>query len=237
MFDWFMSTENKIRKHQRRVTNRDTQPDEREQSVRWLLDEGSPKALRALLMRFDMTLPHQLNDKAEREHTYDLLLVKGDELLRPLRLHLKKCRSFAYPLRMFEEVTDAEQTIEMVYELIRIEYEKEDLNHPEKKRNLLIWLAERKHSGAVAAVEPLLKDFDEGVRIATIEVLLHQDEANLASMLEGALCRAEEDSNRIRVRVAQVFAQRGWSVSDGDQVGSRLPQGYRLDGSRVVASA
>ena len=237
MFDWFMSTENKIRKHQRRVTNRDTQPDEREQSVRWLLDEGSPKALRALLMRFDMTLPHQLNDKAEREHTYDLLLVKGDELLRPLRLHLKKCRSFAYPLRMFEEVTDAEQTIEMVYELIRIEYEKEDLNHPEKKRNLLIWLAERKHPGAVAAVAPLLQDFDEGVRIAAIEVLLHQDEPSLPEMLEAALCRGDEDSNRIRVRVAQVFAQRGWSIADAEKVGPLLPQGYRVEGSRVVASA
>jgi hypothetical protein len=237
MFDWFMSTENKIRKHQRRVTNRDTQPDEREQSVRWLLDEGSPKALRALLMRFDMTLPHQLNDKAEREHTYDLLLVKGDELLRPLRLHLKKCRGFAYPLRMFEEVTDAQQTIEMVYQLLRIEYEKDDLNHPEKKRNLLIWLAERKHAGAVEAVTPFLLDFDEGVRIAAIEVLLHQDEDSLSATLEGALCREDEDSNRIRVRVAQVFAQRGWSVADAGKVGAMLPQSYRLDGARVVASA
>ena len=36
LFDFFLSDEKKIAKHQRRLTNRDSQPEDREASARWL---------------------------------------------------------------------------------------------------------------------------------------------------------------------------------------------------------
>lgn len=234
MLEWFMSTERRIQKHRRRITNRDAQPEDREMSARWLIDQGSPKALRAMLLRFDMSLPQQMQDQNERELMYQLVVGCGQDLVRPLKVHLKTCRQFAYPIRLFQEIEGQEQTLALVYELLKYEYNKDDLNHPEKKRHMLIWLAERDADGALEAAIPFLEDFDEGVRLAAVEVVSRQDSDGGKGPLEAAWINPNEDSNRLRVLIAEVFVKRGWEVSDPDAVAGVLPPGFEVRQGRVV---
>jgi hypothetical protein len=234
MLEWFMSTDKRIQKNRRRVTNRDAQPEDREMSARWLIDQGSAKALRALLMRFDMTLPQQMQDQSERELMYQLLAVRGKDLVRPLKVHLKSCRQFAYPIRLFEEVEGEDQTLALVYELLNYELEKDDLNHPDKKRHMLVWLTERNDERALAAALPFLKDFDEAVRMAAVEVVFNQKSAEGRAPLEAALIDPKEDSNRMRVRVAEIFAQRDWQVDQAAAVTEALPAEFMVRQGRVV---
>lgn len=233
LFDFFRSEDDKIRRQQRRVTDRNLQPEDREAAVRWLADNGSGKALLALLSRFDMNLENQLKDQSEKEFTYDLLLQKGDALEAPLRSHLKRCRQFALPLRLFEELRGEQAAIELVFELLRIELEKDDFK-PDKKSNLLVWLAERKHPDAIEQVRPFLQDFDEGVRYAAAEVLIGQGTDAARPHLLAALAHPGEESNRLRVRIAEVFAQRRWPVDDADLEG-RLIGGYTVRDGRIVS--
>ena len=102
LFDFFQSEEQKITKRQRKITNRDAQPEDREAAARWLADQGSPAALLALLARFDVSLDHQLKDKGEKDLVYALASSKGNEMLAPLETWLKKCRSVALPLRLLK---------------------------------------------------------------------------------------------------------------------------------------
>src|SRR5688500_14555006 len=97
-FDFLLSEEKRIAKQQRTITNRDVQPEDREKAARWLADNGSPKALVALLTRFDMQLENGLKDKNEKEFVYSLLLGFGDAAVKPLERHLEKCRQIAVPL-------------------------------------------------------------------------------------------------------------------------------------------
>jgi len=233
-FDFFLSEEKKITKNRHRLTSRDSQAEDREAAARWLADNGSPKAYMALLSRFDMKLEHQLNDKAEKEFTYSLVVSLGDGMIRPLRSWLKRCKLVGVPLQAYQELTDTETAIELLYKLLAAELERDDFK-PVKKHALLVWLAEHKHPGALQAAAPFLDDFDENVRCAATEVLITQNDPAAAAILEKRLTNEDEDSNRLRHRVAEIFAARGWPVSDEQAVGEVLPDGYSVSGGRITA--
>jgi len=231
MFDFFLSPEKKIQKHQRKVTNRDVNAEDREASARWLSDQGSGKALRALLTRFDMNLTQGIHDAQEKEFLYGLLMQHGEALLKPLRVHLKKCRQIAMPLKMFEELQGEQKTIEFVYALLDNERRRIDFK-PEKKTNLLIWLTTKRDDQAIENVSGFLEDFDENVRYAAAEVIIGQNDDAGREPLLVVFHNPEEDSNRVRVRVCEVFCSRRWSL-DGWE--GELPPPYAVRDDRVVS--
>lgn len=233
-FDIFLSEEKKIAKNRRRLTSRDSQPEDREAAARWLAQNGTPKALMALMSRFDMKLEHQLNDKAEKDVLYALVVSLGDAPVKPLKSWLKQARYVSVPLQLLEELTDEETVVQTVFKLLDAELARDDFK-PEKKHTLLTWLGERKHADAIEKAGPFVEDFDENVRCVAVEVLVTQNDQAAAAILEARLANPEEDSNRLRHRVAEIFAARNWPVSNPDGVAANLPEGYSVQGDRVVA--
>lgn len=233
IFDFFLSREKRIQKNQRTITNRDVQGEDRDAAARWLADDGSPKALVALLTRFDMMLENQLKDKAEKDFVYGLVAGLGDKAFRPLERHLEKCRQVALPLRMYLELKGEEPTILKVFELLVIEREKDDFK-AQKKIDLLVWLADRRHPGAIEAAAGMLGDFDEGVRYSASEVIIAQQDDAGRPHLQKILANPAEDSNRLKVRLADVFSTRRWPIDD-ETVAPRLPVGFGVREGRVVA--
>ncbi len=233
MFDLFLSEEKRIGKNQRTLTNRDKQAEDRETAARWLNDNGSPKGIVALLTRFDMNLENQLHDKDEKQLVYGMLASAGEAVTRPLDRHLKRCRQLAMPMRLHIELHGLDATVEKVMELLQIELEKDDFK-PRKKHDMLVWLAEHKHPRVIEAVTPFLADFDENVRYSAAEVMLAQGDDAARPALAAALANPEEESNRLRVRLAEAFQQRGWSVDDPDAVAAHLSERFALRGGRVV---
>ncbi|MCA9488282.1 MAG: HEAT repeat domain-containing protein [Myxococcales bacterium] len=230
LFDFWMNEDQKIAKQQRLLTDRNQQAEERDKAARWLVDNGSPKAIVALLTRFDIALENGLKDKAEKETMLALLASLGDALTRPLERHLEKCRHIALPLQLYVELKGEEAAVLKLFEVLDIERKKDDFK-PEKKVDALVWLAERRHPQAIDATVPMLGDFDEGVRYAAAEVIVaQQDDAGREPLL-GLLTNPEEDSNRLRTRLAEVFSQRRWAVPDDLPV----PVGYAIREGRIVA--
>jgi len=227
IFDMFLSEEKRIAKQQRTLTNRDAQPEDREGAARWLSDNGSPKAVVGLLSRFDMKLENQLKDAGERDFVYSLVVGLGDALDRPLKRHLERCKNLAYPLKLLVETKGEEAAIERVFELLQREHEKDDFK-PRRKTDLLVWLAQHTHEGAVAAAKPFLQDFDENVRYAAIEVIAAQSAPDTAELLEPVLTNPEEDANRVKVRIAEIFQQRNLPVSDVEAVRQALPNTHTV---------
>lgn len=221
-FDVFLSEEKRIQKQQRTLTNRDSQPEDRDNAARWLADNGSPKAVVGLLTRFDMKLENQLKDAAERDFVYSLVVGLGEAVDRPLNRHLERCQTLAHPLRLMVELKGEDATITKVVDLLDREFKKDDFK-PRRKTDLLVWLAQHVHDGAVEAATPFLKDFDENVRYAAIEVIAAQSDPNTAALLEPVLTNPEEDANRVKVRIAEIFQQRGLTVADPDAVAAALP--------------
>jgi hypothetical protein len=234
-FDIFLSEEKKIGKNRLRLTSKDSQAEDREAAARWLADNKSPHALLALLSRFDMKLEHQLNDKAEKELVYGLLVAIGEPVQKPLRSWLKQCRHVSVPLKLLEELTDGPTAVQQVYKLLEAELARDDFK-PEKKHALLVWLAERRDAGAIDAAAPFLGDFDENVRCTALEVLIHQGDDRAAPHLERAMLRPDEDSTRVKHRVAEIFAARRWVLSAPDAIAATLPKGFAVREGRVVTT-
>lgn len=230
LFDYF-TREGKLKRHVRRMADRDTPAEDREISARWLAEDASPQAIAGLLTRFDMDLSQSTKDQKEKQFTYDLLIGLGSEAVdAPLRSWLLRCRQFAYPLRMLEDLSGEEDAIKVSYKLL--EKELPNAFKPEKKRELLIWFSGRTHPEAIDAVLPFLTDFDEDVRYAAAEVMLAQNDDRAREPLLKALVNPEEDSNRLRHRLCQAFVRRGWSLGGAD-VAPALPAGFKVVGDRI----
>lgn len=222
-----------LKRHQRRVANRDAQPEDREASADWLAKDGSDEALMALCGRFALQLEHGLKDKKEKEMVFELLAAKGTEGSRIARAYASQNAAFAWPLRLIERIEGPSAGVAFLLELLARESVDNEL-HPEKKKNLLIGLAERRHADIVRAASPFLHDFDEGVRHAAIEAVAAQDGDEGRAPLLDALADPKEESTRIRGRLAEIFAQRRWAVSDDPWLAANVPNGYRLDAGRLV---
>lgn len=233
--NFLLSEDRRIQKEQRRVTNRDLQPEDREAAYKWLADNGSGKALVALLTRFDMKLEHQMKDGDEKEYVFGLLLAHGPEKVeRPVRAHLRRCRTIAMPLRLLSELKGDREAVEMAFELLDAERERDDFK-PEKKIDLLVWLVDHKHERAVEVVSPFLRDFDEGVRFAAAEVLIGQGrDDQVRPLLEAVIANPKEESNRLRVRLYELFLKRGWKLDQPDQVAEGLASGWQVVDGRIT---
>ncbi len=222
-----------LKRHARRMTDRDAQAEDRESSAQWLSDDASEEALTALCGRFALQLEHGLKDKKEKDMVLELLCGHGASGARAARAFALSNPNFAYAVRVVERVSGAESATALLLELLAAESVDNELK-PEKKHRLLLALAERKDAAIVQAAAPYLADFDEGVRNAAVEALAAQEGDASREPLAAALLNPKEESTRIRGRLADVFAQRRWALADGSSLEGRIPVGFRLEGDRLA---
>lgn len=233
LLDIFMSEDKKVERHIRRLTDRDSQPEDRDASARFLAERGSRTAIIGLLQRFDLNLEHQMKDSAEKDVLYGRLLALGPKVSEPLRAWVRQCKQFAMPIKLLAELESMQAAIDVTYELLQLEIDRDDFK-PEKKKALLVWLAEVKNNpSAVEHAAPFLVDFDEGVRYAACEVCITAGTELAGEKLQVVFTNPREESGRLRTRVAEVYVQRGWQANEN--VSEGLPGGFRWKDGRIVA--
>ncbi len=226
-------TGNSVAKHGRRMQDRDAQAEDRLKSADWLAEEGTPEALAALCRRFDLQLEHQMKDRQEKDAVLELLVGAGPLGSEAVRQHARVSANFQYAVRTLERIEGRTASTAFLLELLAGERLENEF-HPEKKRTLLLTLAERKDPRIVEAAARFLPDFDEGVRHAAIEAIAAQEGEEGRAPLEAALKRRNEESTRVRGRLAEVFGQRRWSVEEDGWIGEHMPPGYQLRGGVPV---
>jgi hypothetical protein len=236
LIDLFLSEPKRVDRHTRRLTNRDAQPEDREASARWLAENRKPRAIAGLISRFDMNLDHQLKDQAEKEALYALLVSLGpDVVLHPLESWLKHCKQFALPLRLLGELASRARAIDVALELLEAEARRDDFKAA-KKKELLVWFSDVRDPRLVTAAAPLLRDFDEGVRYAAAEVLLAQPGDASVPALVAVMIDPKEESNRLRLRIADALSTRRVDVVAHGASPDRLPPGFTLRDGRLARS-
>jgi len=200
-----------LKRHARRVANRDAQAEDREASAHWLAENGTDEALFALCGRFGLQLEHGMKDRKEKDIVFDLLIEHGAKGATVARRWASDNPHFHHVVRLVEKVEGGDAAVGLLLELLSAEKVDNEFK-PEKKRNLLISLAERRSPRIVAAAVPFLVDFDEGVRHAAIEAIAAQEGDEGAESLAAALANPKEESTRIRGRLVEIFQQRKWPL-------------------------
>jgi HEAT repeat protein len=200
-----------IKRAMKRAQNKLANSQDRWPALEKLRDHGDDESLYVLFKRFSFVASKLVEDQQEKEWTVESLIAKGEVVLPALRRYLGECESASYPLRILDGVATLPQAIEVIDEIMAKEkagYSRD----PKKKVDILSWLSEyRKMPDAdvVKRVVPYLQDFDENVRFAAVEALSLRTSAGAAAAAEPlveALVNPEEESGRLKRRIADVLA-------------------------------
>ena len=230
----FGGDEAQLKRHARRMVNLNAQAEDREASAIWLAENGSPDAIQGLLNRFTVKYEQGMKDAAEKENIYRLLIGIGPSVVEPTIAWARANQNFAQPIRLVEHFRGPEAAVGLLLEMLAAE---NDPFNPEKKRQILIHLADFRDERIIEGAHSAVRDFDEGVRYAACDALLAQEEdgPELRGILLGILADRDEDSNRMKVRIAEAFHQRGWNLSDqAESIAQDPPHGWRVQADRLV---
>ncbi len=214
-----------------RTINKYSQSGERYKAMEALATEGSDQAIYGLLRRFGMKYDKSIEDEQEKEWVFDTLVSKGEAALPSVKRYMISANSVSWPLRVLQKIAPSKDAeLEMVAEVLA-RHEPGYERDPTKKIQLIRHIGLMKHAKGPTLVSPYLADMDEGVRLASVEALLvlkNEEEAR-DKLLELFVSDAEE-SLRLRIRIAEGFADLGWRVQ-GHRGGveKKLPDGFQLD--------
>jgi hypothetical protein len=214
-----------------RAINKYSQSGDRYRAMEALATEGSDEAIYGLLRRFGMMYDKSIEDEQEKEWVFDTLVSKGESALPSVKRYLVSADSVSWPLRVLQKIAPSKDAeLDLVAEVLA-RHEPGYERDPTKKIQLIRHIGLMKHPRGPALVAPYLGDMDEGVRLAAIEALLalKNEEVARDKLLELFVSDSEE-SLRLRIRIAEGFADLGWLVQ-GHRGGveKKLPDGFHLD--------
>lgn len=212
IFDFLFSggEDSQLKKHCKRLQNLNAPQEERVASAQWLADNKSPEAIEGLLRRFSINYEKQMKDVEEKEHIYGLLRKIGKDVVIPSKDWLRKNSNFAYPIKLIEEFDGKENTVGFLLELLGLEM---DPFKPEKKKQLIIKLGDYADPRIISPVASCLFDYDEEVRLMAVETLYKQSTDEYQTAMLDALSNPEEESNRLRIRIAEIAQKKNWDIS------------------------
>jgi hypothetical protein len=232
----FGNPQKQLERQCKRVQNINAQPEDREAAALFLAEDGSEPAIYGLLGRFDVRIENAMKDRNEKAFVFELLEALGEPVLEPAILFSKRCKNIANPLRLIEALGGTEPVLATALEMLDEEAAKEDYK-PDRKRHLLVLLAEKKDERIAPSAARFLDDFDEGVRYAAAQAVISQDTQQCREDLVGALANPEEESNRLRVRIAEVVAARRWALDPHVQaLQENPPTGFAVKGRYLVTA-
>jgi HEAT repeat protein len=207
---------------------------DRQEAIQALAEMATPDAVEALLKRFTFHIDPSITDQEEKESAFRGILRAGKDGVEPVRAFAARAESLAWPMKVLKEIVDDE---EYVGELLRwlSRWDTEYSKFVDPKVQLLAALEEQKHPGIRDAVERFLEDVNEPARFHAVGALLAQDDEGAAPALAHLL--GDEESVRVRNRIADGFASRGWSVpqDERDPVGTALPPAFAMDAAGRIS--
>lgn len=218
------SKEAKLQRLIKKAGNQLSQSPERHSAMEGLLNDGSDEALYHLLRRFTFNYNKTLEDEQEKEWVVDAMTGKGAAVLPALERYLKSSTNIAYALRILERVAERRQVLDIIDTLLADE-DPDYTRDTTKRIQIIHWLGEwhEAESQEVAQrVVPYLKDFDENTRYSAVEALSTRPAPEAAAPLVAALVRSTEESTRLRVRMAEVLADAGLPLGEGESAVAAL---------------
>ena len=141
------SKEKSLQRTIERATNKLAQQADRWGALEKLREDGTDEALFGLCKRWGITSNNQVEDQQEKAWVVDVLVAKGPAALGPVRRYIKGAPHMSHALSVLERIGTREQILETVDTLIADEppgYARD----PERKLDLIRWLADWKAAGA-----------------------------------------------------------------------------------------
>jgi len=200
---------------------------DRQEAIQALADMGTADAAAALLKRFTFTMDPSITDQEEKDAAFNGVLKAGKDAIEPVRAFAAKAESLAWPMKVLKAITERDEYVEELL-LWLSKWDTEYAKFIDPKVQILTELEDYTHEKIRAAVEPFLEDVNETARFhAVASTLAQNDEAAITPLLKVLM---DEESVRVRNKIAEGFVNRGWIVPEDqrDAVRKSLPSGFTI---------
>ncbi len=206
---------------------------DRQEAITELVKLKSPEAVEALLKRFTFATDPSITDQEEKDLVFEGIVAAGREAIEPVRAFAAKAESVAQPMRILKEILDEEEFVDEL--LVWLErWDTEYAKFIDPKLQILQSLEEYRNPRVRAAAEPFLLDVSEPARFLAVAATLAQKDPESSKSLIAALL--EEESVRVRAKIADGYVALGWEIPDDqrDAVRKVLPPQYAVDGAGLM---
>lgn len=213
--------------------NKMAQNYDRQEAIDQLSQMANAEAAKALLRRFDFSMEPSIVDQDEKEAAARGIAAAGTAALEPIHAYCARAESLTWPLKVLRQIVPQEQIVTELLTLLD-QFDTEYMRNPEPKIQLVSLLAEYKTPEVRDAVEPFLLDVNESVRFHAAGTIFAMGDAESAQPLIEAL--AQEESLRVKNRIARGFEQAGWVLSPelAERARQVLPPGYTVRNEKIV---
>jgi hypothetical protein len=191
------------------------------------------EAAAALLRRFTFHIDPSITDQEEKDAAARGIQAAGESAIEPIRTFCAKAESLTWPLKLLKDLVPSDRYVQEIIQLLE-RFDTEYTRNIDPKRQLIAELEHYSQPTIRPAIERFLDDAGEGIRFVAVATLFAQEDAACLSALVKAL--VAEESLRVKVRVAEGLAARGWSIpsEQRDEVRTALPPQFGLDGEGRV---
>lgn len=217
----------RIRRATKTLLERYAQSDARMDAAHKLRAMGTPEALYGLARRFSATANNLGIDQEEKRVVRDMLVEFGERAVEPLRRYLRSYDEVTWAIDTLRSLEPPDKVISFLLEILH----GGDPVHirGDKATQILKALESLKSPEVVAGVIPCLRSPDDTVRFAAVECLEAHADLRAREPLLDAMVDPEEDSARVKARIAEAFERLGWDVKGyRKKVEESLSEPFRL---------
>ena len=228
-------TDKELARLSRIVADKYSQNYDRQEAISELARIGGAGAARHLLRRFNFSMAPSTPAPEEKESAAGGVVSEGEEALGPLREYCVKAESLRWPLEILREIVAEHLIAEEMLSLLD-QFDTEYTRNSEPKVQLLNALENYPGTEVREAIEPFLLDVNESVRFHAVGAIFSM--ASPESMESLVEAMEEEESLRVRNRVASALVEQEWELSEelGARLSPTLPPKFALSDSRRVVS-
>lgn len=201
---------------------------DRIEAIEGLARLASSEAATALLRRFTFHIDPSITDQEEKDAASRGIQAAGESAIEPIRTFCAKAESLTWPLKLLKELVPSDRYVQLIIQLLD-RFDTEYTRNIDPKQQLISELEHYSQPAIRPAVERFLDDAGEGIRfVAVTTVFAQEDAASLPALVKALI---PEESLRVKMRIAEGLAARGWTVpaEERDQVRQALPPQFALD--------
>lgn len=231
MFD-FLKSKSPIERLTKRVTETGGEDGPRIEAAQKLADMDSPDAIFALAKRFTISSKVITQDIEEKRMVVNMLAAKGERAVEPLLRFLKSYHQVEWPVQALVRILPTEQLVPRLVDVLE-NVAQNPFTSPEHRSSLIKAMQGHISPEIAAVLRKSLEDDDDDVRIAAIHALAETGEQMRETLLEAFA--AAEDRPRIRIAIAEVFADHDWPVKGfRPTVEAHLPEGFHITSKGLI---
>src|SRR5689334_2517038 len=212
MFDFLRRnapSQKSIERQTKRLTETGGEDGPRVEAAEKLIEWGTPESLYALLKRFTISSKVITQDIEEKRYVVKMLVDTGSDAVEPILKFIKRNHQVEWPVQALAQILPKEELVPKLVEALE-HVGQGEFTSPEHRTSLIKAMHGLVTPEIANTMRRFLKDDDDDVRIAAINALAELGDDMREPLIEAYL--DSEDRPRIRIAVAEVFAEREWPV-------------------------